>query len=131
MLVVSGGLSWSAFALPLVFALQFLLMVGLAWWLAAGSVFFRDIPNLVGVVLLLLFYLTPVFYSHHSIPSQYAWILQLNPMTIIIDASRAVLLSSSTLDWTALALLFVFDVLLVTTAYVVFGRLQGRFVDYL
>jgi lipopolysaccharide transport system permease protein len=106
-------------------------MVGLAWWLAAGSVFFRDIPNLVGVVLLLLFYLTPVFYSHHSIPSQYAWILQLNPMTIIIDASRAVLLSSSTLDWTALALLFVFDVLLVTSAYVVFGRLQGRFVDYL
>lgn len=131
MLIFSGGLSWAALALPLILALQFLLMVGLAWWLAAGSVFFRDIPNLVGVVLLLLFYLTPVFYSHHSVPSRYAWILQLNPMTIIIDASRAVLLSSGTPDWAALALLFVFDVLLATSAYIVFGRVQGRFVDYL
>jgi lipopolysaccharide transport system permease protein len=131
MLLFSGGLSWSAFALVLVLALQFLMMVGLAWWLAAGSIFFRDIPNLVTVVLLLLFYLTPVFYSHHNIPSRYAWILQLNPMTTIIDASRAVLLSSSAPDWTALALLFIFDVLLATSAYVVFGRLQGRFVDYL
>jgi lipopolysaccharide transport system permease protein len=131
MLIFSGGLSWSALAFPLVLALQFLMLVGLAWWLAAGSVFFRDIPNLVAVILLLLFYLTPVFYSHHSIPSQYAWILGLNPMTTIIDASRAVLLSSGGPDWAALALLFVFDVLLATSAYMAFGRLQDRFVDYL
>jgi lipopolysaccharide transport system permease protein len=131
MLIFSGGLSWGAFGLPLVLALQFFMMVGLAWWLAAASVFFRDIPNLVGVVLLLLFYLTPVFYSHHSIPSRYAWILQLNPMTVVIDATRSLLLSSSAPDWPALALLFLFDIVLVTSAYVVFGRLQGRFVDFL
>lgn len=131
MLLLSSGLSWGACAFPLVLALQFFMMVGLAWWLAAGSVFFRDIPNLVAVVLLLLFYLTPVFYSHHSIPSQYVWILQLNPMTIVIDATRAALLSSTAPDWSALALLLVFDLLLATSGYVVFGRLQGRFVDYL
>jgi ABC-type polysaccharide/polyol phosphate export permease len=52
-------------------------------------------------------------------------------MTIVIDAVRAILLSSSPPNWTAVALLLVFSIALAGSGYVVFGRLQGRFVDYL
>jgi lipopolysaccharide transport system permease protein len=132
MLLVGNGIGGDALVLPLIVALQFVLMAGFAWWLSAASVFFRDVPNLVGVVLLLAFYLTPVFYSHKRIPSHYAWILHLNPMTIIIDATRAVLLSgSAAVDWRSLGLLSVFSVLLALSGYVMFGRVQSRFVDYL
>lgn len=131
MLVLNGGLTWSAWELPLFLALQLVMMTGLAWWLAAASVFFRDIPNLVGVFLLLLFYLTPVFYSHARIPSQYRWVLDLNPLTIIIDAVRAVLLNATAPQWGPIAVLCAVSLIVGVSGYVVFGRLQRRFVDYL
>lgn len=131
MLILGSGLSWSACELPAFLAVQFLMMAGLAWWLAAAGVFFRDIPNLVGVFLLLLFYLTPVFYSHHNIPARYAWVLDLNPMTIIIDAIRAVLLHSGVPDWKLIGALFGASLVISVSGYLVFGRLQRQFVDHL
>ncbi len=131
MLALGTGLTWSALELPVFLALQFVMMAGLAWWLAAATVFFRDIPNLVGVFLLLLFYLTPVFYSHHNIPSRYGAVLELDPMTIIIDAIRAVLLYAGTPDWKHVAALFGVSLVVSVSGYFVFGRLQRRFVDYL
>jgi len=72
MVLFGPGLTWSALGLPLLIALQLVFMAGLAWGLAAASVFFRDVPNLVGVILLLAFYLTPVFYSRATLGARYA-----------------------------------------------------------
>lgn len=131
MLALGSGLSWSALELPVFLALQFVMMAGLAWWLAAATVFFRDIPNLVGVFLLLMFYLTPVFYSHHNIPPRYGRVLGLDPMTIIIDAIRAVLLHTGSPDWKFIGALFGASLVVSVSGYQVFGRLQRRFVDHL
>jgi lipopolysaccharide transport system permease protein len=92
MLILSGELHATAFLFPLVLAVQLVLMIGLAWLLAPASVYVRDVPNLVALGLMVLFYLTPVFYSLHRIPEQYEWLLQLNPMTTLLDLDRALLL---------------------------------------
>ncbi|WP_196808975.1 ABC transporter permease [Conexibacter woesei] len=92
MLIVSGELHATAFLFPLVLGVQLVLMIGLAWLLAPASVYVRDVPNLVALGLMVLFYLTPVFYSLHRIPEQYEWLLQLNPMTTLLDLDRALLL---------------------------------------
>jgi lipopolysaccharide transport system ATP-binding protein len=46
----------------------------------------------VGVVLTLMFYLTPVFYGLRSVPEEFRWLLHLNPLTTLLEAYRAVLL---------------------------------------
>lgn len=92
MLILSGELHATALLFPLVLAVQLVLMVGLAWLVAPASVYVRDVPNVVTLGLMVLFYLTPVFYSLHKIPQQYEWLLQLNPMTTLLDLDRALLL---------------------------------------
>ncbi len=88
------GLRWTAILIPLIIVLQCMLMVGIAWFLSAATVFFRDVPNIVMVVLQALFYMTPVFYRLHSIPTKYTRILDLNPLTTIVQGYRALLLGS-------------------------------------
>lgn len=131
MLVLGPGLGLSALAVPLLVALQLVLMAGIAWGLAAASVFFRDVPNLVGVGLLLAFYLTPVFYGRETIPSDYRWVLHVNPVAILIDANRAVLLGTAGPGWTAVAALAVLSTVVAAAGYVAFDRAEARFVDHL
>jgi lipopolysaccharide transport system permease protein len=92
MLIASGEVHATALLFPLVLAVQFVLMCGVAWLVAAGSVYVRDLPNVVTLGLMVLFYLTPVFYSLHRIPQQFEWVLQLNPMTTLLELDRALLL---------------------------------------
>jgi lipopolysaccharide transport system permease protein len=131
MMLLGSGLTWDALALPLLILLQLILMAGLAWGLSAASVFFRDTPNLVGIVLLLMFYLTPVFYNHARISGHYGWVLRLNPMAIIIDATRSILLSTSGPSWSLVGGLTVLSVVIAVGGYAAFSHVQSEFVDHL
>jgi lipopolysaccharide transport system permease protein len=93
MVAWSGGIPGSVLFLPVLLLVQFALLCGLAWLTAVAAVYLRDVRNVVGLGLTLLFYLTPVFYDRlSSVPRQYQWLLQLNPMTTLIEGWRAVLL---------------------------------------
>jgi lipopolysaccharide transport system permease protein len=131
LVATSQGLPWTIALVPLLIILQFVLMAGLAWMTAALSVFFRDVPNLVGVGLLLLFYLTPVFYGLRNLPGKFQRVLQLNPLTTIVEAYRAALLGDPAPGAGRLAAVVVFSVLVAVVGFVSFHRVQHRFVDYL
>ena len=59
------------FVLPLLMVIQFVLTVGLAYPLAALNVTFRDTQHTLGVLLQMLFYLTPIFYDLNSVPKEF------------------------------------------------------------
>jgi lipopolysaccharide transport system permease protein len=130
-LAVSGSLSWTAIFFPLMLALQFVLMCGIAWLTAGGSVYIRDLPNIVSLSLTLLFYLTPVFYSLRTVPDHLEWLLQLNPMTTVLEADRALLLGSPFPNVAHLVGVIVFSVGLAIVGYLTFQRLEPGFVDEL
>lgn len=90
--VFEEGLRWTAVLIPLVVVLQFTLMAGIAWFISSATVFLRDVPNIVTVTLQALFYMTPVFYRLHNISGKYTRILDLNPLTTIVQGYRALLL---------------------------------------
>jgi lipopolysaccharide transport system permease protein len=83
-------LTTALLALPLVFTVQFLLTLSLVYLVATMHVTFRDTQYLLGVVLLLGFYLSPVFYDSSSVPVQYQALYYLNPMAVLIDAYRQI-----------------------------------------
>jgi lipopolysaccharide transport system permease protein len=131
LVATSQGLPWTIALVPLLIVVQFVLMAGLAWMMAALSVFFRDVPNLVGVGLLLLFYLTPVFYGLRNIPAKFQRVLQLNPLTTIVESYRAAMLGSPAPGAARIAVVVVFSILVAVVGFVAFNRVQKRFVDYL
>jgi homopolymeric O-antigen transport system permease protein len=131
MLLIEGGIPATALFIPVLIVVQLVLMSGIAWLASAGSVFLRDIPNVVAVGLNVLFYLTPVFYGLHTIPERYAGLLKLNPMATIVNGYRALLLGEPFPGLLVVAYTLAFAAGLAALGFFVFSRLQHRFVDNL
>jgi lipopolysaccharide transport system permease protein len=131
MVALSSGLSWGLLGCPLMFLLQLVLVAGISWLVAGVSVFFRDIPNLVGVALMICFYLTPVFYEASRVPARFRWVLDLNPLATLIDAYRSLLLGAPGPGTARLAAVAAATLAIAWLGHRVFTRLAPRFADHL
>jgi lipopolysaccharide transport system permease protein len=78
--------------LPVVILLQYVLILSLSLLVAGVHVQFRDTQYLLGVFLMLGFFLSPVLYDVSIVPERYRPFYMLNPMTHIIGAYRAVII---------------------------------------
>ena len=107
MIVTGRELGWTVVLLPLILVPQVLLTAGFCWFLAALGVFLRDIGQVMGFVLTVWFFTTPICYPASSLPENWLWLLEKNPMFPIVEAYRAVLLENRLPDWTPLAVLWV------------------------
>jgi lipopolysaccharide transport system permease protein len=130
MLVASHGVPATVALLPLVVAVQLVLMIGIAWLLAAASVFLRDVQSLTVVAVTILFYVTPVFYSLAAAGS-YEWVFRINPMATLVDAYRSVLVRGDLPEALPLAAVGVASCLIAVAGWAFFRRLEPRFVDEL
>jgi lipopolysaccharide transport system permease protein len=93
--IVGGRLpGWSVLILPLVMVLQFFFMTGIAWLLSTLALYLRDVRQVVGLLLTLWMFLTPIVYPASLVPVRFRWVLDINPMTAIVDAYRAALLDN-------------------------------------
>lgn len=85
--VLFSGLGITKYVLlyPIVFLAQYLLLLAISFIVSSICVYIRDLQHFIGIFLQLLFYATPIVYAADTIPEGFAWILQLNPMTYIIN----------------------------------------------
>jgi teichoic acid transport system permease protein len=64
---------------------------GLAMWVAAGQVYFRDLKNFLNYALRIWLYGSPILYYAHQVPDRYHFLLVLNPIAPLLDAWSDVL----------------------------------------
>ncbi len=64
------------------------LVLGISWLTSSIVVFFKDMGQLVGIVVQFGFWLTPIFWNISTIPQRYHWIIELNPVAYIIEGYR-------------------------------------------
>ena len=115
--------------LPLLIVIQFALTLGLSFFVATSHVTFRDTKHLLGIILLLGFYLTPVFYPADRAPEGFSLLYRLNPMAILIESYRLVILENRVPPAGPLLLVVAISALLLVVGYQVFRRASDRFVD--
>ncbi len=84
--------------LPFYIVVIGLLAVGLGWIVAGLHVFLRDTAQVLSVVLTFWFWTTPIFIAPQSFPAQARFLLVANPLSYLVRAYRAVLLSSTMPD---------------------------------
>jgi lipopolysaccharide transport system permease protein len=118
-------------ALPLVLALEGLLILGLAYFAATFQVFFHDTQHLLGITLTLLFYLTPVFYSLDAVPDRYGVLFDLNPMVHLLGAYRGILIHGEFPRALTMLLVGTASAVFVLLGYRLYVRLHYRFVQEL
>jgi lipopolysaccharide transport system permease protein len=128
---ISGDLAPSILFLPVLAVIQLLLVCGLAWLASAASVYLRDVAQIVIVGLLLLFYLTPVFYETARVPDNYAWVIKLNPLTPLIEGYRDVLVDGHLPPAEPIAAVTAASIAIAALGFIVFQRLRQGFVDEL
>lgn len=104
-LALLGRLSPWAWALPMVWLPYVLLVLGLAWVLAALGVYLRDLSQVVGMATTVLLFLSPVFYPVAALPPPLQPWVYWNPLTLPIETTRALILGGPLPD-TGLLLLY-------------------------
>ena len=132
-LIIDGSpLTIYSMALPLAISIQFILTLGLAYLVATFQVTFRDTQYLLGVILQLVFFLTPIFYDVGTIPVDYQALYRLNPMVQLTDAYRALLMrGEAPRDLLALLFLAIIAMALLLLSYAIFKKASSNFVDEL
>jgi ABC-type polysaccharide/polyol phosphate export permease len=102
-----------------IFVVQAIMMFGLSLTVASLNVFFRDIAQVLGVMFMLLFWMTPIVYSKSRAPETFQRLLDLNPLTHMVEAYRYALLG----DPIPSSLGFLYWTVVSTAAF-----LTGRFI---
>ena len=116
---------------PVILLVQDIFMLGFCFILSAITVYMRDIQHFIGVILQLLMYMTPVFYTTDSIPENFTWIFKVNPMSYIIDGYRDILYYQKLPNMKMLGLICLGGLLLAIIGYFIFQKLQKRFAEEL
>jgi lipopolysaccharide transport system permease protein len=118
--------------LPLVWIPQLLLTVGLGYLAAGFTVFLRDIPQTLGVVLNLLFYLTPIVYPAAIIPEEFReWVFWLNPIAAIAEVYRDLVLIGEIRHWGEWGLASAVSLVVFWIGFWCYQRLRPAFADVL
>jgi len=115
---------------PVIVGVQLIFTIALSLFLSAMTVHFRDLKDLIGNVLTLWFFATPIIYPMHLAPADMQWLLNLNPMTHIMRSYQQVMFFEGPLGHQKyLAIVGVLSVLLFLAGYFVFDRLRDSFAE--
>ncbi len=115
---------------PLLLSVQFILTLGLATVLAALTVHFRDIKDLLANVLTLWFFITPIIYPMSAVPAGGRALMDLNPFAHLVISYQEILFYDGPFGhWKWLLALAFAGVVLFLTGYALFDRLRDSFAE--
>jgi lipopolysaccharide transport system permease protein len=114
---------------PLFLVIQIAFTLGLMFIVSWLTVFIRDIPQLVSVLLQILFYLCPIIYPASIVPERFRFLITLNPVAVLIQAYRNVIVYNETPDWLSLMYPAAFAIALLVFGYRHFKANEDRFAD--
>lgn len=116
--------------IPLI-GLQILFSLGLGFLLSAISVYMRDIPQIMGIFLQGIFFLTPIIYPLEIVPEKMKVLFYLNPLTYFIKTYQDIIIYSSLPAYSNIIIIFLVSVISLLGGLKVFRRLKDGFADTL
>jgi lipopolysaccharide transport system permease protein len=114
---------------PLVILVQYILTLALGMAAACLHAHFRDTQYLLGVFLMLGFFLTPIIYDMSVVPAKYHTFYMLNPMTHILDSYRAALVRGEAPHLASLGIVAAVSVILLWLSHKLFRTASVTFVE--
>lgn len=103
-LVVKKSLPVTILWLPVVFVPFALFTLGCSWLLSGYSVFHPDAEHVVPIVLLLMMFLSPLFFPVESLPENFRAVIHYNPLTYVLEEARGVMIGERAPDGTVIAI---------------------------
>jgi lipopolysaccharide transport system permease protein len=117
--------------LPLFLLLLLITAFGVGLFLGSINVSFRDVGQVLPLLLQALFFFSPVVYSERIIPEGWRYLYALNPMSEVINGFRWVLLDASSPPGATLWVAICSALTIFIVGLLLFQRMNISFVDYL
>jgi lipopolysaccharide transport system permease protein len=128
-LVSAGTLSWTVVFLPLVFLPLAIMVAGLGLAFSALGAYFRDLAQILPLVTQALMFLSPILYPIENVPREYHWILYLNPLTLVVDQVRRLVIEGGLIDFLALGQYSLISLVIFFLGLKLFQFLRPGFAD--
>jgi len=128
-LFLKHALPWTVVFMPIVIMPLLLGTVGLTWLLSSIGVYVRDVGQTVGALTTILLFLSPVFYPVESLPAFFRFLIQLNPLTFIVEEARSVLIWERLPNWCGLFAYTAVSLLVWWIGFWWFQRTRTGFAD--
>jgi lipopolysaccharide transport system permease protein len=129
LLAIRHALPASVLWLPALLIPQLLLTAGICWFLAALGIFLRDLGQIMGFILTLWFFLTPICYSESILPESARKMLVWNPMYHLVSGYRAIFLEGRPPHGELLVILWLASGAIAVLGHAWFHRLRRSFAD--
>ena len=130
-LLINGSMAWTAIFFPLVILPLLIATLGIAWFLASLGVFVRDVGQTVIIFTTALMFISPVFYPVSALPEKFQAWLMLNPLTFVIEQSRAVMIIGKLPDWSGLGIYSLISLFVAWAGFWWFQKTRKGFADVL
>jgi lipopolysaccharide transport system permease protein len=130
-LLFKGFLSPTILLLPLTILPVVFLSLGFSWFFSALGVFIRDIGQILGVIITVLMFTSAIFFPLSALPENYQALLRLNPIAIIIEECRKILVYGQPPDWPVTGVLLVMSLITAFAGFWWFQKTRKGFADVL
>lgn len=119
------------FWLPIVWLPYLVFLAGLGWLLAALGVYLRDISQVTALLTTILLFMSPVLYPITMLPESLHIFFRLNPLTVIIEQTRVVVLGGTAPTFWVLGLYLGLALVWARLCLAAFDRMRTGFADVL
>ena len=131
-LLYGNQLHLTALLTPLVLLPFLVFLCGLSLFVAVLGVYVRDLSQIIGVMMTVLLFLGPIVYPFSSVPDHLKfYVFWFNPLTIIVEQLRAVLLLGQWPDWQVLGIYSVGAMMMLLLGTWFFSKTRDGFADVL
>jgi ABC-type polysaccharide/polyol phosphate export permease len=106
-----------------------MICVGIGWFLSSLTVFLRDIPQVIGLVMTAFLFFTPIFYSPSIVPPKVLFFMKFNPMYHVVEGYRLAVLGGRFPPLTDFIYLVVSSFLIMGLGGMFFRKLKPEFAE--
>ncbi|MFN7044593.1 MAG: ABC transporter permease [Flavobacterium sp.] len=114
---------------PIIIVLMALISMGIGLILSSMTTKYKDLNQLIGFGVQLFMYATPVIYPSSSVPQDYQWVVELNPLVGLFDYMRYAYLGVGAFSISDLVYPSLFSIVILVLGVIVFNKTQKTFMD--
>lgn len=114
---------------PIIIILMALISMGIGLILSSMTTKYKDLNQLISFGIQLFMYATPVIYPSSSVPENFRWVLDWNPLVGLFDYMRYAYIGIGSFDLSLLIYPTVFSIVILMLGILVFNKTQKTFMD--
>lgn len=131
MIITNAEFSINMLLLPVYIVLLYMFVLGVSYMVAVINTIFRDVQHIYGILVMILMYMSAIFYPSDIIPQAFRPLLTFNPVFQFIDGFRKCVYYNQSIDMKNLLICAACGVVSLLVGMYIFNKNQDKLIFYL